>query len=55
MYYHKAMWQEDAPKFLEAIKKEFRDMIEKGILKIIKKSRMPEGATVFSSVWGDAA
>jgi transposase InsO family protein len=51
MYHHQAMKQPDREKFQEAMKKECEAHFKEGNYKLIKKSKLPEGATLLSSVW----
>jgi hypothetical protein len=51
MYHHQAMKQPDKEKFQEAMKKECEAHFKEGNYKLIKKSKLPEGATLLSSVW----
>ena len=51
MYYHEAMREPDAQDFIEAVKKEFTDLLDKGVFTFIERSKVPKGATLFPSVW----
>jgi transposase InsO family protein len=51
MYHHQAMKQPDKEKFQEAMKKECEAHYKEGNYKLIKRSDLPEGATLLSSVW----
>ncbi len=51
MYHHQAMKQPDKEKFQEAMKKECEAHFKEENYKLIKKSKLPEGATLLSSVW----
>ena len=51
MYYHEAMKQPDRKQFVEAVKKEFGTMVDNGLVEIVPKSEMPEGANLFPAVW----
>ena len=51
MYYHEAMREPDAQDFIGAVKKEFTDLLEKGVFTFEKRSKVPKGATLFPSVW----
>jgi hypothetical protein len=51
MYYHQAMKEPDRDKSLAAIDKECEAHYKEGNYKLIKRSNMPEGATLLSSVW----
>jgi hypothetical protein len=51
MYHHQAMKQPDKEKFQEAMKKECEAHYKEGNYKLIKRSELPEGATLLSSVW----
>jgi hypothetical protein len=51
MYHHQAMKQPDREKFKEAIQKECEAHYKEGFCKLIKRDKLPEGATLLSSVW----
>ncbi len=51
MYYHEAMKQPDHKQFKEAAHKEFDDTLDKGILKLVKRTSVPAGTKIFKSVW----
>jgi hypothetical protein len=51
MYHHQAMKQPDREKFQEAMKKECEAHYKEGNYRLIKRSELPEGATLLSSVW----
>jgi hypothetical protein len=51
MYFHQAMRQPDSQDFLEAVKKEFNDLLVNGIFHFVPKKSVPEGATLFPAVW----
>ncbi len=51
MCYHEAMRQPDAPQFTEAAIKEYQDILDKGVLKLVNKSDIPSGTKVFKAVW----
>jgi hypothetical protein len=51
MCHHQAMKQPDREKFKEAMQKECEAHYKKGNYKLIKRDKMPEGATLLSSVW----
>ncbi len=51
MYYHQAMKEPGKDKFLAAIDKECEAHYKEGNYKLVKRSKMPEGATLLSSVW----
>jgi hypothetical protein len=51
MYHHQAMKQPDREKFMEAMEKECEAHYKEGNYKLIKKDKLPEGATLLSSVW----
>jgi hypothetical protein len=51
MYHHQAMKQPDREKFQEAMEKECEAHYKEGNYKLIKRSKLPEGATLLSSVW----
>jgi hypothetical protein len=51
MYHHQAMKQPDREKFQEAMEKECEAHYKEGNYNLIKRSKLPEGATLLSSVW----
>ncbi len=51
MYYHEAMKQPDAPQFVEAAKKEYQDILDKGVLELVKRSDLPKDTKIFKAVW----
>ncbi len=51
MYYHQAMKEPDKEKFQAAMEKECSAHYKEGNYKLIKRSKLPEGATLLSSVW----
>jgi hypothetical protein len=51
MYYHQAMKEPDKEQFLAAIDKECEAHFKEGNYKLVKRSKLPEGATLLSSVW----
>jgi hypothetical protein len=51
MYHHLAMKQPDREKFQEAVKKESKAHYKEGNYRLVKKSELPEEATLLSSVW----
>jgi len=51
MYLWQAMKQADWPRFRSAMQKEIDDHTSRGHWKIIKRSDVPEGATVLPAVW----
>ncbi len=51
MYYHQAMKEPDKEQFLTAIDKECEAHFKEGNYKLVKRSNLPEGATLLSSVW----
>jgi hypothetical protein len=51
MYHHQAMKQPDKEKFQEAMKKECEAHYKEGNYRLVKRSKLPEGATLSSSVW----
>jgi len=50
MYHHQAMKQPDREKFQEAMKKECEAHYKEGNYRLVKRSELPEGATLLSSV-----
>jgi hypothetical protein len=51
MYYHQAMKEPNKQKFQAAMEKECTAHYKEGNYKLIKRSKLPEGATLLSSVW----
>jgi hypothetical protein len=51
MYHHQAMKQPDREKFQEAMRKECKAHYKEGNYRLVKRSELPEGATLLSSVW----
>jgi hypothetical protein len=51
MYHHQAMKQPDKEKFQEAMRKECEAHYKEGNYRLVKRSELPEGATLISSVW----
>jgi len=51
MHHHQAMKQPDEEKFQEAVKKECEAHYKEGNYRLVKRSELPEGATLSSSVW----
>jgi hypothetical protein len=50
-YHHQAMKQPDREKLQEAMRKECKAHNKEGNYRLVKRSELPEGATLFSSVW----
>ena len=51
MYLHEALRQPDKHKFLEAIKKELNDHINRKHWKVMKLKRVPKNRTIHPMVW----
>ena len=51
MYFHQAVKEPDAKDFKEAVMKEFSTMLQKGIFRFVQRATVPEGMTLFPSVW----
>jgi hypothetical protein len=51
MYHNQAMKQPDRDKFKVAMEKECEAHFKEGNYKLIKWDKLPEGATLLSSVW----
>jgi len=51
VYHHQAMKQPDREKFQEAMKKECEAHYKEGNYRLVKRSELPEGATLLSCVW----
>ena len=50
LYYHESLREPDADKFQEALKAEFKGLMDTDSVDIIPASEVPEGATVFPAV-----
>ena len=48
MYHHQAMKQPDREKFQEAMRKECEAHYKEGNYRLVKRSELPEGATLYS-------
>jgi hypothetical protein len=51
LYLHEAMRQADRQKFLEAMTKEIEQQVSMGVYSILKRTQVPEGATILPAVW----
>jgi hypothetical protein len=51
MYLHEALKEPDREKFIEAMEKEIAQQVQRGVYSIIKKSKVPQGATILPAVW----
>jgi hypothetical protein len=51
MYLHEALKEPDREKFIEAMEKEIAQQVQCGVYSIIKKSKVPQGATILPAVW----
>ncbi|CAJ1929167.1 unnamed protein product [Cylindrotheca closterium] len=51
MYMHEAMREKDAGEFQKAMKKEWEDQLKNENFSIIHWTSLPEGATIFQTVW----
>jgi hypothetical protein len=51
MYLHEALKEPDREKFIEAMEKEIAQQVQRGVYSIIKKSKVPQGATILPVVW----
>jgi len=51
MYHHQAMKQPDREKFQEAMRKECEAHYKEENYRLVKRSELPEGATLLSSAW----
>ena len=51
LYFHESMKAPDKENFVEAVEKEFGDMIDNDIVEIVRISEVPEEATIFPAVW----
>ena len=51
LYLHEAMREPDRDQFVEAMGKEIDSQVGMGVYEIIRKDKVPEGATVLPAVW----
>ena len=51
MYYHEAMLEKDREEFKKAMKMEMKAHLQHGNLKIMHRSKIPEGASILPTVW----
>ena len=51
MYHHQAMREPDREKFKDAMQKEIDDQMENGNFTLMKRRKVPRGATVLPAVW----
>jgi hypothetical protein len=51
MYLHQALKEPDREKFIKAMEKEIAQQVQCGVYSIIKKSKVPQGATILPAVW----
>ena len=51
MYYHQAMREPDSGNFVDTVKDEFGTLLKNGIFRLVEKSLVPEGMTLFPAVW----
>jgi hypothetical protein len=51
MYYHEAMKEPDAPKFVKAMIDEIQGHLNNGNFTLVKRSSLPKGARVLPAVW----
>ena len=51
MYYHQAMKEPDADKFLEAMDKEIQDQCKNGNFDVVLKTEIPQGTKLLPAVW----
>ena len=51
MYFHQAMKEKDADKFLDAAKTEFQQLLDDGTFEIVRKGDVPAGHKLFPAVW----
>ena len=51
MYFHQAMREPDAEHFLNAAKDEFQQLLDDGMIEIVRREDVPAGHRLFSAVW----
>jgi hypothetical protein len=51
MYLHEALKEPDREKFIKAMEKEIAQQVQRRVYSIIKKSKVPQGATILPAVW----
>ena len=51
MYHHQAMMEPDRDKFREAMTKEWKGQANNNNFTLMKRSKVPEGATILPAVW----
>jgi hypothetical protein len=51
MYLHQALKEPDQEKFIKAMEKEIAQQVQRGMYSIIKRSKVPPGATILPAVW----
>ena len=51
MYHHQAMREPDRDEFVKAMQTEIDDQMENGNFTIMKRHKVPKGATVLPAVW----
>jgi hypothetical protein len=51
MYLHKALKEPDREEFIKAMEREIAQQVECGVYSIIKKSKVPQSATILPAVW----
>ena len=51
MYYHEAMCKPDAEQFRTAMRKEVDDQLNNGVLQLVRRDSIPQGAAILPAVW----
>ena len=51
MYYHEAMCEPDAEQFRIAMRKEVDDQLDNGVLQLVRRDSIPQGAAILPAVW----
>jgi hypothetical protein len=51
MYLHQALKEPDREKFIEVMEKEIAQQVQCGMYSIIKRTKVPQGATILPAVW----
>jgi hypothetical protein len=51
MYLHQALKEPNPEKFIEAMEKDIAQQVQRGVYSIIKRTKVPQGATIFPVVW----
>ena len=51
MYYHQAMKEPDSQDFIQAVKKEFGDLLANEVFHFVRRSSVPKDLSIFPAVW----